>query len=75
MDSNTGSTGHATATAKFSQIGTFQLNYHRPLPTQQNQDAIINQVRLKKEKTGEWVVCVMVEHEPDYPIRIHTRLS
>jgi putative transposase len=65
VDSNTGSTGHATV--NFSEIGDFHLNYHRPLPTEQNQDAEIKEVILKKEKTGEWVVCIMVEHEPEYP--------
>jgi putative transposase len=64
VDCNTGSTGHATV--NFSEIGDFHLNYHRPLPTEQNQDAEIKEVILKKEKTGEWVVCIMVEHEPDY---------
>ena len=63
VDSNTGSAGHATV--NFSKIGNFHLDYHRPLPTQQ--DTTIKQVTLKKEKTGDWVVCIMVEHEPEYP--------
>jgi putative transposase len=63
VDSNTGSAGHATV--NFSKIGTFHLDYHRPLPTQQ--DATIKQVTLKKEKTGDWFVCIMIEHEPEYP--------
>ena len=65
LDSNTGSTGHTIV--NFSEIGDFHLNYHRPLPTEQNEDAIVKEVILKKEKTGEWVICIMVEHEPEYP--------
>ena len=65
LDSNTGSTGHTIV--NFSEIGDFHLNYHRPLPTEQNEDAIVKEVILKKEKTGEWVICTMVEHEPEYP--------
>jgi putative transposase len=65
VDSNTGSTGYAIV--NFSEIGDFHLDYHRPLPTKRNKDAEIKEVILKKEKTGDWVVCIMVEHEPEYP--------
>jgi hypothetical protein len=54
VDRNTGRAGHATVT--FSKIGTFRLNYHRSLPTEQNQGTTIKEVTLKKEKTGEWSV-------------------
>ncbi|MFB6252984.1 MAG: RNA-guided endonuclease InsQ/TnpB family protein [Halobacteriaceae archaeon] len=61
VDSNTGRTGHATVT--FSKIGTFHLTYHRPLPD----DADIDEVVLKKQKTGDWTVSIVVEHNADYP--------
>jgi len=46
-----------------SQIGDFHLNYHRPLPS----DADINEVILKKQKTGNWTVSIVVEYDADYP--------
>jgi putative transposase len=61
VDSNTGRTDHATV--KLSKIGTFHLNYHRPLPD--NSD--IKEVILKKQKTGDWTVSIMVEYDADYP--------
>ncbi|THE65701.1 transposase [Salinadaptatus halalkaliphilus] len=61
VDSNTGRTNHATV--KLSKIGTFHLNFHRPLPD----DATIKEVILKKQKTGDWTVSIMVEYDADYP--------
>ena len=61
VDSNTGRADHATI--GFSKIGTFHLNYHRPLPD----DATIKQVILKKQKTGDWTVSIVVDYEPEYP--------
>ena len=61
MDSNTGRTNHATV--ELSKIGTFHLNFHRPLPD----NAEIKEVILKKQKTGDWTVSIMVEYDADYP--------
>jgi len=61
VDSNTGRTGHATV--NFSKIGDFHLDYHRPLPS----NADINEVVLKKQKTGDWTVSIVVEYDADYP--------
>ena len=61
VDSNTGRTDHATV--EFSKIGTFQLNFHRPLPD----NADIKEVILKKQKTGDWTVSIVVEYDTDYP--------
>ena len=61
VDHNTGRTGHAIV--NFSKIGDFHLDYHRPLPD----DSDIIQVILKKEKTGDWTISIVVEYEPGYP--------
>jgi len=61
VDSNTGRTDHATV--ELSKIGTFHLKFHRPLPD----DADIKEVILKKQKTGDWTVSIMVEYDADYP--------
>ena len=61
VDSNTGRTDHATV--ELSKIGTFHLNFHRPLPD----NADIKEVILKKQKTGDWTVSIMVEYDADYP--------
>ena len=61
VDSNTGRTDHATV--EFSKIGTFHLHFHRPLPD----GATIKEVILKKQKTGDWTVSIMVEYDADYP--------
>jgi putative transposase len=61
VDSNTGRTGHATV--ELSKIGTFHLTFHRPL----SDDADIKEVILKKQKTGDWTVSIMVEYDADYP--------
>lgn len=61
VDHNTGRPNHATV--YFSKIGTFHLNYHRPLPP----NADITQVILKKQKTGNWAVSVVVKYDADYP--------
>ena len=61
VDDNTGQTGHAVV--NFSKIGDFHLDYHRPLPS----DADINEVILKKQKTGDWTVSIVVEYDADYP--------
>lgn len=61
VDRNTDRTEHATV--NFSKIGTFHLKYHRPLP----EDSVITQVILKKAKTGNWSVSIVVEYEPGYP--------
>jgi len=60
VDSNTGRTNHATV--ELSKIGTFHLNIHRPLPD----DATIKEVILKKQKTSDWTVSIMVEYDADY---------
>ncbi|MDY6774987.1 MAG: transposase [Halobacteria archaeon] len=61
VNSNTGRTDHATV--ELSKIGTFHLNFHRPLPS----DADIKEVILKKQKTGDWTVSIIVEYDADYP--------
>ena len=61
VDSKTGRTDHATV--EFSKIGTFHLNFHRPLPDGSD----IKEVILKKQKTGDWTVSIMVEYDADYP--------
>ena len=61
VDSNTGRTDHACV--NFSKIGDFHINYHRPLPA----NADITQIILKKEKTGSWSVCIVVDYDPGYP--------
>ena len=61
VDHNTGRTDHATV--ELSKIGTFYLNFHRPLPD----NAEIKEVILKKQKTGDWTVSIMVEYDTDYP--------
>ncbi|QKY22267.1 IS200/IS605 family element transposase accessory protein TnpB (plasmid) [Halolamina sp. CBA1230] len=61
VDHNTDRTGHAIV--NFSKIGDFHLNYHRPLP----EDGDITQIILKKEKTGDWSVSIVVEYDPQYP--------
>jgi putative transposase len=47
----------------FSKIGDFHLNYHRPLPG----DATTKEIILKKQKTGDWTVSIVVEYDADYP--------
>jgi putative transposase len=61
VDRNTDRTEHATV--DLSKIGTFHLRYHRPLP----EDGKITQIILKKAKTGDWTVSIVVDYEPDYP--------
>ena len=61
VDCNTGRTGHAIV--NFSKIGDFHLEYHRPLP----EDGDITQLILKKEKTGNWTVSIVVKYDPGYP--------
>jgi putative transposase len=61
VDSNTGRAGHAIV--NFSKIGDFHLDYHRPLPD----NADINEVILKKQKTGDWTVSIVMDYDADYP--------
>ena len=61
VDHNTDRTNHATV--DFSKIGTFHLQYHRQLP----EGGQITQIILKKAKTGDWTVSIVVDYEPDYP--------
>lgn len=61
VDHNTGRTNHATV--EFSKIGTFHLTYHRPLPD----NATIKEVILKKQKTDDWTISIMVEYNAEYP--------
>jgi putative transposase len=61
VDSNTGRAGHAIV--NFSKIGDFHLDYHRPLPD----NADIAEVILKKQKTGDWTVSIVVEYDAEYP--------
>ncbi|ERG94510.1 MAG: transposase, IS605 OrfB family, central region [Haloquadratum walsbyi J07HQW2] len=65
VDNNTGQDGHAIV--NLSKIGNFNLDYHRPLPTKQNQNAKITEVILKKQKTGDWTVSIVVKYDADYP--------
>ena len=64
VDHNTGRTEHAIV--NFSKIGDFHIKYHRPLP----EGGEITQVILKQEQTGEWVVCITVEYDPEYPEKL-----
>ena len=61
FDVDRGRANHATI--GFSKIGTFHLNYSRQLPD----DATIKQVILKKQKTGDWTVSIVVEYDAGYP--------
>ena len=61
VDHNTDRTDHAIV--NFSKIGDFHLTYHRPLPD----DGDITQIILKKEKTNDWSVSIVVEYDPEYP--------
>jgi putative transposase len=61
VNNNTGRAGHAVV--NLSKIGDFHLNYHRPLPD----NADINEVILKKQKTGDWTVSIEVEYDAGYP--------
>ena len=60
VDHNTDRADHASV--NFSKIGAFHLIYHRPLP----EDGDITQVILKKEKTGDWTVSIVVDYDPGY---------
>lgn len=57
VDSNTGRADHAIL--HLAKIGEFEVRYHRPLPN----DASINQVVLKEEKSGKWHASVVFESE------------
>ena len=58
---NTSGQNTNTATVWFSKIGDIPIRYHRPIPDH----ADIKEVTLKKEKTGEWYVCITVEVEDE----------
>lgn len=59
VDQNTGRDGWATLT--LSKIGTMPIRTHREIP---NTDAI-KRVILKKERTGEWYACLVIERSDD----------
>jgi putative transposase len=59
VDQNTGRDGWATLT--LSKIGTIPIRTHREIP---NTDAI-KRVILKKERTGEWYACLVIERSDD----------
>ena len=61
VDHNTDRADHAIVNS--SKVGDFHLTYHRPLP----EDGDITQVILKKEKTGDWTVSILVDYDPEYP--------
>ena len=61
VDRNTDRTEHATV--NFSKIGAFHLKYHRALP----ENGEITQIILKKAKTGDWSVSIVIDYEPNYP--------
>ena len=50
-------TGGRTATLWFSKIGDIPIRYHRPLPD----EAVIKEVTVKHESTGEWYVSFALE--------------
>jgi putative transposase len=52
-------TSGRTATLWLSKIGDIPIRYHRPIPD----NAIIKEVTLKKETTGEWYVTFGLEVE------------
>ena len=58
---NTSGQNTNTATLWFCKIGDIPIRYHRPIPDH----ATIKEVTLKKEKTGEWYVCITVEVEDE----------
>jgi putative transposase len=49
------------ATMELTKIGDIPIRYHRPIPDH----ADIKEVTLKKEKTGEWYVCITIEVEDE----------
>ncbi len=61
VDHHTDRTAHAVV--NFSKIGDFHLTYHRPLPD----DGAITLIILKKEKTGDLSVSIVVDYAPEYP--------
>jgi putative transposase len=60
-------TSGLTATLWLSKIGDIPIRYHRPLPD----DAVIKEVTVKHEPTGEWFVSFALdvdeEHLPEKP--------
>ena len=57
-------TGHEFGTLTLSKIGTIRFRTHRNLPDTDD----IKRVVLKKERTGDWFVCFVVEvDEPEKP--------
>lgn len=57
-------TGHEFGMLTLSKIGTVRFRAHRSVPATDD----IKRVVLKKERTGEWFVCFVVEvEEPEKP--------
>ena len=57
-------TGHDFGTLALSKIGDIRVRAHRDLPDTEN----VKRAVLKKEKTGEWFACFVVEvEEPEKP--------
>jgi putative transposase len=57
-------TGHDLGTLTFSKIGEIPIRAHRDLPDTEN----VKRAILKKERTGDWFVCFVVEvEEPEKP--------
>jgi putative transposase len=61
VNHTTGQDGYATV--RLSKIGHIPIRAHRELPTTEN----IKRVVLKKERTGDWFVCLVTEHPDDLP--------
>jgi putative transposase len=59
VDQNTGRDSWATLT--LSKIGTMPIRTHREIPD----TAAIKRVVLKKERTGEWYACLVIERSDD----------
>jgi len=60
VNHTTGRDGYATA--QLSKIGHIPIRAHRELPATEN----IKRVVLKKERTGDWFVCLVTERTDDH---------
>ena len=61
VDHNTGRDGYATL--RLSKIGYIPIRAHREIPSTDQ----IKRVVLKKELTGNWFVCLVIEQADDLP--------
>ncbi len=55
-------TSGRTATLWLSKIGDMPIRYHRPIPA----EAVIKEVTIKHESTGEWFVSFALEVDDDH---------